>query len=363
MLRPDSSENRTECASPHSCPLYVLVTLDAEDHFTDRTAEDAGRGPYCHDFGGEAWGLDRIAEICEYYDAPLTVFLSVFEHVRWGANTLEQICNELQHGRHDIQLHTHPHWCFDERRKLLSDYDASEQRAILKEGAKLIEAWTGQFPVAHRSGAYGVSPTSLQALRHAGIPMDMSSYRGHPNCDLTTLVNQPHILEGVMEVPVTSVSRRKRCGVGILDWTLSTSFVKTDIEFIDDGELKAWVDQRPLDQSCVLVLFMHSYSLVKRNGRVVLGPSSENETSLRNQLQWLQTCEDVEFTTASSLHTLWADNAKLFDGKDFQPVSPVEFKEPLISSLVRRGRKRLAFLRSSANDKQTEVHASAGYIS
>jgi hypothetical protein len=326
----------------HPYPLHVIVSVDAEDHFQDRSAEDRIRAPFYHDFSGIPWGLDRISTICQQRGIPLTVFMSVFEHVRCGFGPLADMGGNLTDHQHEIQLHTHPDWAFDPNRKLMCEYSLDEQINIMTNAVEVFEEIYGEQPTAHRAGAYGVNRNTLLALIATRIPVDMSAYHGHRNCQLAAMTNHVDLVEGILEVPVTGVIRERRCHFGRISWPTSTTFIKTDIEFINQPELEAWVEQRPQSQSCVLVLFMHSYSLLKSKNRVVLGPDTKNELALIEQLDWLAQRSDVKFETARSLYDTWKRKPAAFSGVDFQPKSPVASGESIYPFISRRLQSRYA---------------------
>lgn len=44
-------------------------------------------------------------------------------------------------------------------------YSLNKQTEIIKDGKELVKEWTGEYPIAHRAGAYGINENTFMALR------------------------------------------------------------------------------------------------------------------------------------------------------------------------------------------------------
>jgi len=70
-------------------------------------------------------------------------------------------------------------------------YSLDEQIEIIKDGKELVKEWVSEYPVAHRAGgAYGINKDTFTALKENGIPIDSSSFYGHPNCKAVVTKNR-----------------------------------------------------------------------------------------------------------------------------------------------------------------------------
>ncbi len=174
----------------------VILTID-----TEFSTHKDNLGIWC-EFDGQKYGLTKILEICQEYGVKATFFVDVYQKER----EIRRACDQILAQGHEIQLHTHPNWCFDRNRQNLSRYTLAEQTEIIAFGKQRLIEWTGIVPTAHRAGDFGVNLDTLKALQNNQIFNDFSYYWNWPDCELSQqidLKNQVTRLNSILEVPVT----------------------------------------------------------------------------------------------------------------------------------------------------------------
>jgi peptidoglycan/xylan/chitin deacetylase (PgdA/CDA1 family) len=205
------------------------------------------------------FGIQRIMDLCNKYGAKATFFVDVYMHHAYGESKVADLCRRIEGAGHDVQLHAHPSWLPDNPSDLICDFPQDQQAKILASGKQLIEKWIGKTPVAFRAGAYGANLSTIRALKETGFRVDSSYFALHGNCELSRelngRVNQAFLVEGVLEIPVTTYWL----------WNSPTSRKnsKIDVNACSWPELKDVV--RQLSRSTVeyVVLFAHSFSFLQ----------------------------------------------------------------------------------------------------
>src|SRR5690606_38481699 len=205
------------------------------------------------------WGVYRQAEIFSRHGCSATFFVDVYEYTMWGVEPVREVCLRLLDVGQDVQLHTHPGWRDDprdpdwlrkirrEKSYLGPDHDfmaklsLEEQVDVLEHGAELLTTWTGQVPIAHRSGGYSIDGNTVAALSRVGIPVDSSMQFGHPHSRETWSRNAIVERHGVVELPVT---------VGLYTVSIPSprgriplyrKLKKTDLDLYDFSDFTAYV--------------------------------------------------------------------------------------------------------------------------
>ena len=127
-------------ASAASGKTLVVFTVDVESNETFQLPDQLDA--MCKD--GSACGLMEIARLLEERGWSGTFFLNVFEHRQWGETTMRNLAVRLQAAGQDVALHTHPQWGYDPARSFMNQYSLDEQTAIVRDGVRLLQTWTGR---------------------------------------------------------------------------------------------------------------------------------------------------------------------------------------------------------------------------
>ncbi|HIE14980.1 TPA: hypothetical protein EYP70_06880 [Candidatus Bathyarchaeota archaeon] len=275
---------------------------------------------------GDVLGFEKIIEICDSKGMRSNFFIDVCEVEKYGHNTWQNICHTIKEQGHEVELHTHPRRFYNHGREHLWEYSLSEQVEILKYGRKLIKEWTGENPVAHRAGAYGINEDTFVALRENEIPIDSSSFYGHPNCKAVVTKNKIVEHNGIVEIPVTVLRRVRRVKLG--NWVLKQqlSFVKTDIDWANLDELKSFVQQAKGNNVKVMTLFLHSYSLLKYDRSFThFEPDWNDIEKLNKFLNFVANDPEIKVITMREFYEMYQQNPEQFIGSDYVPV--IEYNE------------------------------------
>jgi peptidoglycan/xylan/chitin deacetylase (PgdA/CDA1 family) len=249
-------------ASAASGRTLVVFTVDVESNETLRLPDQVDA--VCKD--GSACGFMEIARLLRERRWSGTFFLNVFEHQQWGETTMRNIAVRLQSAGQDVALHTHPQWGYDPARLGMNQYSLDEQTTIVRDGVRLLQAWTGRPVVAHRTGAYAADEHTLIALERNGLLVDSSVFWKDPNSRLDGLGlprNLPAPHGRLTEIPVTVYERVDR--PRILGAALSPLTVVRKIDpnwFVNADEVKAAIDAAVGSDLPVLVVFLHSFSFL-----------------------------------------------------------------------------------------------------
>ncbi|WP_084318736.1 polysaccharide deacetylase family protein [Deferrisoma camini] len=249
--------------------MYVLFTIDVETRGSGR-----GVGNPLIDILGrvpgedERFGLEKMMDILDRHGVKGTFFVNPYETPVYGEEVLSQACRTIVRRGHDLELHTHPKPAFGFWS--MREVDRTTQTKVLKWGLEKIQGWVGDWrPVAHRAGAYAGNLDTLLACAAVGIPMDFSYNYSvpfwRPAQKRVGTFNRPVVVNGILEVPVTSYvqfSLGPWEKLGFVDLESSTL---SEIRYVLRSLLEAGVG--------TAVVMMHSFSFV-RNGvpdREVIG--------------------------------------------------------------------------------------------
>jgi len=260
--------------------------------------------------------LKPLLEIFDTHKTKAVFFASVFEHCRFGVETIRKVVQTLDKLGHDVQLHTHPSYCYG--RKHMWRYTLPEQIRIIKDGKQLLENWIGQPLIAHRAGAYGLNNDTIAALRINGIPIDSSMFYGHPNCKLTWTKNRIVEKRGIVEVPVTGFFRDYCIRLPFRNLRYNRRFTKTDINGCTLAELKTFADMAVKRDIAVVNLFMHSYSLLRLDKKGII-PDEDVRTRLNALLADWSTKPNLKIITLKEFWRLFQMSSGIFDGADSAP--------------------------------------------
>lgn len=308
--------------------LYILITVDAEDPQRPVSYSPQGyldlKTRVFENWKnvGEYFGYEKIIEVLRHHNAKATFFVSVFECGIYGEEEIGEICKDMKGKGHDVQLHTHPEKLYDPSRTYMHAYTLPEQIRIIGEGKQLMRRWTGEDPIAHRAGSYGVDANTFLALKENAIPIDSSHFYGQPACKEVFTRNRVVEHEGVIEMPVTVFLQRNFVQVG--PWRLMPRgrYIKTDMDWTTFDELRHVLQEAKNQGVKALTLFLHSYSLTKFDKRFRAGePDVQKIEALEKLLHSLNGDPETQFLTMKEFYTLYQEDPDALIGSDEAPVS------------------------------------------
>jgi len=240
----------------------VVFTVDVESNETFSLPDQLD--VVCKD--GSACGLMEIVRLLKERGWSGTFFLNVFEHQQWGETAMRNIAVRLQTAGQDVALHTHPQWGYDPSRFGMNQYSLDEQTTIVRDGVRLLQAWTGRPVVAHRTGAYAADERTLIALERNGLLVDSSAFWKYPTSRLDGLGlprNLPARHGRLAEIPVTVYERETRPTIFAAAFPSVTTVRKIDPNwFINANEATTAIDAAVASELPTLVVFLHSFSFM-----------------------------------------------------------------------------------------------------
>ncbi|MFH1563679.1 MAG: hypothetical protein ABIF11_09760 [Nitrospirota bacterium] len=296
---------------------FIIITVDTE------TGQFHGRNlPVAKRIYGkiedEDYGIVRIMDMCDKYGFKATFFVDVYEYHEYGEEEIKKVCLNIHDRNHDVQLHTHPTWLKSDDRWLMSKYSLNEQIEIMQEGKNLIYKWLGEYPVAHRAGAYGANFDTLSALRENQISIDSSLLLNYPFCEITSpplKKNSISIIEGVIEIPMTVFMPLKYLPVQ------RYKYRPLDINTSTFNELKYVIRQAKKNGLKTIVLSLHSFSFINSNkDRTEFYPDIFALNKFEQLLDSLAKDSEIQVITMKDFHRLYLENPAIFkDNKEYIP--------------------------------------------
>jgi len=131
--------------------------------------------------------------------------------------------DDLLRDNQDVQLHIHPAWRSFEKGSLVparkasdlcADYSKETLIELLRCGAEQLRSWTGEMPIALRTGNFSVSSSLFQAAKEIGLSTSSSICLGYapPLEERLRVYAGAHTIEGVRSFPVTCFRDRGPIG-------------------------------------------------------------------------------------------------------------------------------------------------------
>ncbi|MBD5516304.1 MAG: hypothetical protein HDR06_17095 [Lachnospiraceae bacterium] len=292
--------------------LYVTITIDTEN---SQKAITSGKWvkdtmiEYCQ---GTNWGIRYILKMLDYYNVVATWYLSIFEKYLFGEKLMASVCDLLMTHNQDIQLHTHPVWLMDpieKKRVYMHQYSGDEQIYIINKGIEDVYCLTGEKPIAHRAGGYGVNKDTFIAINQCGLKIDSSIFYKNKVCKIHTsgIINKISDFMNVIEIPV-SVCKRSEI-YPFSKWNNTYKIEKVDINRMNGKDIINIFKDMLRHGGGYINLFMHSgsfYRFFERNGlNTIEDVLNRNDTAVRNfqeVLQYINRTSGIEIVTVPTLY-------------------------------------------------------------
>lgn len=202
--------------------LDVYFTVDVEvwcDGWRDLDARfpDAFRRYVYGPAPRGQFGLPFQCDVLRDHGLTGVFFVEPLFSGRFGLEPLAEIVGLIAARNHDVQLHLHTEWADEwptppvpgiaSKRQFLRDWSAAEQRVLLTEGLRLLQAAGASQIRCFRAGSFGFDSRTLDALAALGVPFD-SSYNATafgPASGVAEgqLLHDVHLERGVVEWPMT----------------------------------------------------------------------------------------------------------------------------------------------------------------
>lgn len=305
--------------------LYVTITIDTENPQIPYVAGTCRTDTLLNSDKEKNYGIKYILSVFREYGIRATWYLNIYEKYLMGEKLMADVCDILLRNGQDIQLHTHPVWLMDssERKRIhMNQYSLDEQVYIIEKGIEDIQKLTGQKPIAHRGGAYGIDKNTLLALNMAKMKIDSSVFYKSSSCKVSGIYkNKIHELYGVTEFPVSVY--KVKTNYAIPYKSASERIQKSDINYSTADEIKSVCEQNIAGHHIYTNIFMHSFSFYKffddgvRPEAPLFAPDKNNIRKFHHVMEYLRTNQKIEIVTVSQLYKK-LQNMKI-PSKDYMP--------------------------------------------
>ena len=328
--------------------ITIIPTIDVEGVHGDQPFEQLILGKTASGNSGTL----KMAELFNQYGAKGTFFIDVYEYIFWGKDKFEKLCHDLMELGQDIQLHTHPSWRDDPRdsnkiralkKKInyfpqeldfMAKLDLNQQIEVLEHGKELLKKWTGEYPIAHRSGGYSINQNTVDALRKVNIPVDSSMHYGHINSKLTWTKNQIIEREGIIELPVTVFE------VKLLHKSIFKKIMKTDLDSCSFEEFKWYIEDCRSKDLKLVNFFLHSFSLLDMHVKFKKIESSHHKIKrMEKTLEFFSKASDCQIISVAEFYKQYKQDKAKFIGSDEIPI--INAPKKILSLGAKKIKRRL----------------------
>jgi len=307
----------------------LFITVDAEVCAYDPKVDTPETQIWGKTVDGAAYGIGFIMDELAARGWTCTFFLNVYDTNLWGEDPIAAIARTIIARGFDVQLHTH----VEETGHLkgLSSFPLPDQCRILRQGADLLEKWTGVRPIWHRAGNLCANLDTLRACAAAGFVGDSSYLYGWPQC--AELANRSQIGATFQKkarrtcstaLCAESEGRRSQIGAtsnanarnlirqlyGILELPITTfrtlpllhNYRHLDLDACTYQELISIVRQAVRQGLPHVVLLMHSFSFVRRTDRGYVA-NMENALKFKRFLSAVEQINGIEVVDLKGTNT------------------------------------------------------------
>ena len=195
-------------------PTPAFITIDTEFAWRHHAAGLGDEQIYARSIEPAGVGIGfQLARLAEH-GLKACFFVDPMPAVLYGLDPIRRIVDTILDGGQEVQLHLHPGWtgaAMGDRGRAharvdLNQYDAAEQRDLLRGAFDLLVAAGAPPPVAFRAGSYAANDDTLAALAAIGIRYD-SSHNGAVPASRIGLPRRriSPTLRDVVEVPVSVI--------------------------------------------------------------------------------------------------------------------------------------------------------------
>lgn len=169
--------------------MNILFTFDVEVwcNSWDTLDEDFPASFDRYVFGRSdkgAYALPKILDTLNKYHLKGVFFVEPLFAARFGIEYLAIIVKLIQDAGQEIQLHLHPEWTDEAREALLENvtskrqhltqYNADEQKILIKHGIRLLDEAGCTPPTAFRAGSFSCNQHTFAAVTENGLKFDSS---------------------------------------------------------------------------------------------------------------------------------------------------------------------------------------------
>jgi peptidoglycan/xylan/chitin deacetylase (PgdA/CDA1 family) len=307
--------------------VKIVISIDVEAH---RTLREIDR---------DEDSLGKILDALARYGVTGTFFIDVCEIETWGLKYVQAVCDRIRRGGHELALHIHAHHLTkDKNRWQLSEYSEDEQRAIIRHAVEQFRQLAGTSPRIFRAGGFGLNDATLKILAEEGVWYDSSFVPGWRGCGISV----PHSewraffdIGRIREIPPTAV-------VGLNVFGRQLRIQALDFNWMPLFYIKRVLTCLRRSKSEVVVLLMHSSSMMRRVSATEVEYKESNFKKLYEMLEYLQSFGD--FRTIGACSALWQENSRSKGQMWVEPNVFLQYVLLLYQSYIGKGISRKFFV-------------------
>ena len=290
----------------------VCLTVDTEPSVGGAFAAPGRNNPLLHEpvagaVNGRSEALGFLIRTLREYGLQATFFVEAMHTAYFGEGVMARYVNDLTDAGQDVQLHVHPCWLsfrngLPDMDNFVSDECASHPLERLVEffgrGKAQLKRWTGEEPVALRTGSFSTSRAVFKAMRQVDLSVASNICVGYapPAEPDLRFASGVHDVEGVLEFPVTCFRDMGPRGRG--------AYRGMQVNACGRWELKALLDAAHRESYPYVIIATHPFEFVKRDSfrYKKIGRNGINQSRLEWLCSYLAMSPDrFEVTTMRAL--------------------------------------------------------------
>jgi hypothetical protein len=249
----------------------VILTVDTEPSVAGAMKDRKRFPPLLHEpiwgeVNGRSEALGFITRTLEHYNLPATFFVETVHTSYFGNLEMKRYTDHLLEAGLDVQLHIHPVWrnfsdSLAPSRHYNDDSAAlgeAELTSVIEHGCSQIQEWTGQRPVAMRTGNFSASMKVYRAMANAGLPLASNICIACESYPETSLQKSGGIqkIDSVYELPAACFIDPGPIGSG--------SYRAAQITACSASELINLLQQCHAQSVDTIVLVTHPFEFIKK---------------------------------------------------------------------------------------------------
>ena len=252
--------------------------------------------PVWGEINGRSEALGFITRTLQAYDLTATFFVEAVHTRHFGVDPMKRYTDHLLASHQDVQLHIHPVWLnFDKSKRADVRYNddcsalpESFLTELIVSGCAQIEQWTGNRPVALRTGNFSAAPVVYKAMRSAGLVLGSNVCIACESYPVPSLNRSggAHLIEGIWELPAASFMDKPL--------HMRRRYRAAQITACTAGELREILDQCYSQSASVVVIVTHPFEFIKKSNYryASLRPNRMVQGRLEKLCKYLKDNED-----------------------------------------------------------------------
>lgn len=245
--------------------MQVVITVDTEPSiagfFKNPQFTPLIHEPISGMINGKSEALGFFIQLLKQHNFVATFFIETVHSCYFSPDIMQHYVSELLEANQDVQLHLHPVWRYFRDKTFISD-NCSEHSVefmleLMTEGKQSLKNWTGNAPVALRTGKFSVGHNVYKAMRMADLTTSSNICVGCYDYDDPALrvTHGIHNINGITELPVSCFYDKS-----ILKWNSLRSLQITALSGI---EMTQTLDKMEKSGHHVAVIVTHPFEFLK----------------------------------------------------------------------------------------------------